>query len=109
MTDHQFYLCWAECSNYTDRSEYISDLTLSSIWGDADDADIPQDRLDRLAQIWDVQHMTMREIRAASKLSQVKFAERYLIPRRTVEDWDAGRFAPPDYVKLFLARDLGLI
>ena len=109
MTDHQFYIAWGECSDYTDRDAYISDLALSSIWGDAEDADIPQERIDQLSQIWDVQHMTMRDIRAASKLSQVKFAERFCIPRRTVENWDSSINTPPDYVKILISRCLGLI
>lgn len=107
--DHQFYLCWTEAQHYADRAAYLSDLALSSMWDDAEAADVPPERLAQLGQIWDVQHMTMREIRAASKLSQVKFAERFCIPRRTVENWDSSTNTPPDYVKILIARCLGLI
>ena len=34
---------------------------------------------------------------------------RYGIPRRTVDDWTSGRNRCADYMRLLLARDLGLI
>ena len=33
MTHEQFYTVVSEIGSYTDRDAYISDLTLSSIWG----------------------------------------------------------------------------
>ena len=46
----------------------------------------------------------VKELRAALGLSQVKFAERYGIPRRTVENWESGVTIPPDYVLAMLER-----
>lgn len=43
--------------------------------------------------------MTIREIRALTGLSQVKFSKKYGIPRRTIEDWEAGRHDPPAYLE----------
>lgn len=43
-------------------------------------------------------------IRAMTGLSQRAFAEKYQIPRRTIEDWETGRGAPPDYVLNMLER-----
>lgn len=40
----------------------------------------------------------IRAIRAATGLSQVRFAERYGIPRRTIENWESGVRTPPPYV-----------
>ena len=48
--------------------------------------------------------MEIREIRQLTGLSQVKFAERYGIPRRTIEGWEAGERTPPDYVVKLLER-----
>lgn len=46
--------------------------------------------------------MTMREIRDLTGLSQVKFAERYNIPRRSIEGWESKgektARSCPDYV-----------
>lgn len=47
--------------------------------------------------------MKAREIRSLTGLSQVKFAERYHIPRRTVENWES-RAEPPVYVAELLER-----
>ena len=51
--------------------------------------------------------MTIKEIRALTGLSQAAFAEKYGIPRRTIENWEMsgsqGR-KPPDYVVRLLER-----
>lgn len=36
--------------------------------------------------------------RARLGLSQVAMAERYSIPRRTLQDWELDRRTPPEYV-----------
>ena len=48
--------------------------------------------------------MTIREIREKTGLSQAKFGERYGIPTRTIEEWEAGRRTPPAYVLSLLER-----
>ncbi len=108
MTDRQFFVVWREALNSPDKSAFASDWALSNIW-DADTTDDISERLYQLGAIWDVAHMSMRQIRAASGLSQAKFAERFCIPRRTIEDWDAGKRVPPDYVRLLIANQIGLI
>lgn len=42
--------------------------------------------------------MTIKELRQSTGLSQSAFSERFEIPRRTIEDWEAGRRNPPTYV-----------
>jgi len=42
--------------------------------------------------------MTVKEIRSLTVLSQAKFAERYGIPRRTIENWESGTTKCPKYV-----------
>lgn len=109
MTIDQYRTAVAEAANYTDRDAYISDLALSAIWGDPEDADIPADRLDQLGQIWDACHRSVKEIAAAAGLSQRKLAERFLIPYRTVEDWSAGKRSCPGYLLLMMQQVLGLL
>lgn len=109
MTDKLFNTLWSEALASPDRDAYLSDWALSSTWDDTEDAQIPTDRIDRLGRIWDGAHMTARELVAASGLSQARFAVRYCIPRRTVEDWCRELRSPPDYVRLFLAKDLNLL
>ena len=42
--------------------------------------------------------MTIKELRNITGLSQAKFAEKYEIPRRTIEDWERDLRIPPEYV-----------
>lgn len=48
--------------------------------------------------------MKINEIRTLTGLSRVRFAERYGIPLRTVEDWESGRSTPPEYIVPLLER-----
>lgn len=107
MTEKQFMVCVSETSNYTDRDAYVSDLCMSSIWGDAIDADIPEDRIDALSSIWDACHRSIKAIATGAGMSCRKLAERFCIPYRTVEDWSAGKRDCPIYVRLMMQECLG--
>lgn len=48
--------------------------------------------------------MSIKEIRSLTGLSQAKFCEKYKIPRRTLEDWEAGRNKPAEYLLILLER-----
>lgn len=45
-----------------------------------------------------------REIRELSGLTQAAFAEKYNIPKRTIENWEAEKRNAPDYVLDLLER-----
>ena len=110
MTDKMFAAAWAEALSgaYTDRDSYVSDLALSSIWGDAEGAEVPADRLDTIGSIWDAAHMSIKDIRTASGLSRTAFAEHLCIPYRTVQDWELGAGACPGYLRLLIAEHFGV-
>lgn len=109
MTDKQYTICVTEAQNYTDREAYISDLSLSSIWGDGPEDDIPPARLEQLGSIYDAVHRSIKQIAADAGLTQRKLADRFCIPVRTIEDWCAGKRTPPDYVRLMMQELLGQI
>ena len=46
----------------------------------------------------------LKEMRQKLGLSQAKFAERYSIPKRTIENWESGLRKPPQYVLLLLEK-----
>lgn len=48
--------------------------------------------------------MTIKEMREALGDSRKKFSERYEIPVRTLEDWEAGRRNPAPYILKLLER-----
>lgn len=48
--------------------------------------------------------MTTKEIRAILGVTRAEFSRRYGIPVRTLEDWDAGRRHPPEWLLKLLER-----
>lgn len=52
--------------------------------------------------------MTIKEMRIClggeMPLSKAEFSRRYKIPLRTLEDWEAGKRTPPEYVIYLLER-----
>lgn len=109
MTTSQYDSALSEVFHYSDRDAYISDLALSSIWGDPEDSTIPTQRLDDLAQIWEATHRDVREIAAAAGLSQRKLTERFAIPYRTVGDWCTGQRECNLYIRLMMQQLLRLL
>ena len=57
----------------------------------------------------DAYHRDVKGICEEAGLTQRDLAERFFIPRRTVEDWCRGVRTPPDYVRLMMQELLGLI
>lgn len=109
MDRKKFYTLFGEALKSNDRDAFLSDWALSSIWGDACAADIPDDRLAKLAEMWDAAHRSVRQIAGDAGLSQRQLAERFCIAYRTVEDWCRGLRTPPDYVRLMMQECLGMI
>ena len=108
MTDKLFFTIFGAALDAAGRDAFVSDWSLSSAWDDAPDADIPADRIAALGGIWDAAHLTIRDIRQHTGLSQVAFATHYCIPRRTLEDWERGARSCPSYLRLLLAQATGL-
>lgn len=63
----------------------------------------------RLSTIWDVAHLSMRELVARTGLSQTAFARCAGIPLRTVQNWCAGSRDCPAYVRFLLAEHYKLL
>lgn len=99
---------YAESGAYADRDAYISDMALSTIWEDAEDADIPAERLALLGAIWDGTHCTIPKLIQKYDLTQTGFAQFFDIPLRTVQDWCGGRRTCPPYVAAMAAEILAL-
>lgn len=50
----------------------------------------------------------LRQIRTDAKWSRQKMVERVGVPLRTIEDWEAGKMTPPDYVQRLVMDRLRL-
>lgn len=108
MTHEQFYFSVSEIAHYSDRCSYVSDLSLSSIWGD--DTGRPE-TVEALGAVWDAYFMSVKELRATAGLSQAAFARSFLIPRRTLENWESAKVSNecPLYIRMLIADSLGLL
>lgn len=48
----------------------------------------------------------LKRARGAAGLSQQGMADRTLIPKRTIEDWERSKATPPPYVQRFVLNEL---
>lgn len=48
----------------------------------------------------------LKEAREKAGISKTEMARKLEIPIRTIEDWEAGRRKPPEYVKRLVIREL---
>lgn len=108
MKINQYGIAVSETVNYTDKDAYVSDLALSSIWSNAEDAD-REARLEDLGKIWDATHRTVKQIAKDAGVSQRKLAERFCIPYRTMENWCSGGRECNLYIRLIMQECLGLL
>ena len=87
---------------------FLSNVTLSA----DDDAegclDLDAEKA-RLSAIWDIAHLSMRELVARVGLSQTAFAKGAGIPLRTVQDWCNEKRTCPAYVRFLLAEHYKLL
>lgn len=109
MTDKEYLFCVQEAQNYSDRDAYISDICLSSIWGDPPESEVPTARIDAVGDIWDACHRSVEDIATAAGLSNRKLAEKFCIPYRTMENWCGGKNECPLYTRLMMQQLLHLL
>ena len=103
MTDKQFYEIYTDALNATDRDAFVSDWSLSSIFGDGYDDDISS-RAEQIGKIWDVAHMSVQELCSRSGIGQSELSRKFCIPLRTVQNWFGGQNRCPQYVVLMMSR-----
>ena len=48
----------------------------------------------------------LKEARLAANLTQQGMADLTLVPRRTIQEWEAGTRNPPEYVKRWVLAEL---
>ena len=106
MINKTISILWAEAQKDTDRDIYLSDWALSSIF--PEDSDLAANA-ELVGRIWDVAHMTVREIVAESGLKRTACAQLLCIPYRTLTAWCNGARECGDYIRLWMALLLGLI
>lgn len=90
------------------REVFLNSVTLS-VPDDAEGClDLDAEKA-RLSAIWDIAHLSMRELVARVGLSQTAFAKGAGIPLRTVQDWCSEKRTCPAYVRFLLAEHYKLL
>lgn len=87
---------------------FVNNITLSVPDDASDCVDLDAEK-ERLSNIWDLAHLSMRELVSRTSLSQTAFAKQVGIPLRTVQDWCLGERKCPVYLRFLLAEHYGLI
>ena len=87
---------------------FLNNVTLSAEDGADGCIDIDAEK-ERLSVIWDLAHLSMRELISRTGLSQTAFAKQVGVPLRTVQDWCGEKRACPTYVRFLLAEHYKLL
>lgn len=104
-----FNMLWDAAVESDDRDQFVSDWGISSIFGaDPDTAPDVDTCAAYACKVWDVAHMTIRNLRDTTGLSQANFAKLICTPTKTVINWELRNTAAP-YIRLLIARQLGII
>lgn len=95
--------------NVQDVIDYVKDWERYQTEADHDDPEMVEEEkktYERIAEITEIRRM--RDIRMLTGLSQAAFAEKYNIPKRSIESWEATTEAAkreaPEYVLNLLER-----
>lgn len=96
------------CREQSDLQMFLTEYGLPE-WILAEVTEDEQAAVDMIINIHRVTHMTPRELIAEAGLNQSKFARRFGIPLRTVQDWCGGRRSMPEYLKFMCAELLGVL
>lgn len=107
MDNKLFAKIWSDAIDQPNKELYLSEYGYPE-WFDEIGQDI-QETMDALGNIHDVAHMSIKDMVTKSGLSQAKFAEKFCIPKRTIESWCMGERKCPDYVRMMMARILGFL
>ena len=87
---------------------FVNNITLSVPDDTSDCVDLDAEKK-RLSNIWDLAHLSMRELVSRTGMSQTTFAKQAGIPLRTVQDWCCEKRACPAYVRFLLAEHYNLL
>lgn len=103
-----FSRLYREATSYSDVDMYIGERGYQADWMDTA-AEKGIDISELLSTIWELAHMDSARLRERACLSKAAYAERYGIPYRTVQNWEAAGAEHreiPEYLKMLIAYTL---
>ena len=96
------------CEEQPDRDLFLAEYGIPQ-WILNEVTDSEGKAVELITAIHTVVHMTAAELVKASGMTQTKFAARFMIPLRTVQNWVGGQRTMPRYEKFMFATILGLL
>jgi hypothetical protein len=115
MTKSNTYLLLGEAKAASSEETFVAEWATSSLFDPDPDAAAPdyEEIVRYLRDIWTAAHVTIKEIRQHTGLTQAAFSQCYAIPKRSLENWERAsgteaRSCPP-YLILLLAQVTGLV
>ena len=108
VNDRNFYTLFGAAVAEHDRDKFIAEWSSSSIFSYGENTCEAEELSSTLENIFEVAHMSMRDLRKKLGLTQAEFACRFCLPKRTVESWESNRSAR-QYLVLAFAQVSGLL
>lgn len=110
MKPEDFQVLWIATHDAASKDVYIADTAMAFVWGDIDGDDpIPDERIEFLGKLWDAAHMDMDAFASAAGMSLGDLCRTMAIDRQTILAWYANPTSIPEYVRVMLARAIGMI
>ena len=96
-----------EAEAQPDQAVFLAEYGIPE-WVLSEVTDDQKQAVEMIKNIHKITHIKPRELISESGMSQTRFAERFMIPLRTVQNWCGGQRTMPRYEKFMLAVILGL-
>lgn len=106
MPDKTFYALLIDAADQPDRDAFASDWALSSVW-DGDPRE-PIELAKLCGRVWDIAHLTVRDVKAHAKVTSQELAWKIGASKRTIDSW-CDRGNPPSYVIVMMAKLFGMM
>lgn len=90
------------------RVAFLNNVTITVLNDVSSCIDLDAEK-ERLSNIWELAHLSMKKLISLTGLSQTAFAKGAGIPPRTVQHWCAGSRDCPAYVRFLLAEHYKLL
>lgn len=108
------YLLFGKATEYADEDLFVAEWSTSSIFDP--DPDGPEPDYEKivvyLREVWTAAHLSVKDIRKHTGMTQAEFAAACCIPYRTIVNWEVpgsnARQCPP-YIRLMLAQIAGIV
>lgn len=107
MTDKLFNKLWLDALEQPSKEMYINEYGYPD-WFDEISPNV-YEVVKTLESIHDAANMQFKDIIARSGVSRAEFCERYGLTKSTVDKWCSGDRNCPDYYRLLLCKDIGIL